>query len=138
MQNVELTTWNYFCFSVYELRFLTQFHHIAPTGPNVFLNRYNLILRWSWHFSMVLIDMKYVTGLLLVFPNLWSRVFEPSFSKVAIIAKKQVELNPAMALRIWVRTYLKVNHRVGDFGLLFICPSLDYLFPQTALLYQVP
>ena len=40
-------------------------------------------------------------------------------------AKKQVELNPAMALRIWIRNCLKVNHGVGDFGLPFICPSLD-------------
>ena len=59
MRNVELKTWNYFCFPVYELRFLTQFPHIAPTGPNIFLNRYNLTLRWSWHFSMVLFDMNY-------------------------------------------------------------------------------
>ena len=41
-------------------------------------------------------------------------------------AKKQVELNPAIALRIWVRSCLKVNHGVGDFGLPFICPCLDY------------
>ena len=60
MWNVELKTLNYFCFPVYELRFLIQFPHIAPTGPNIFLNRYNLTLRWSWHFSMVLLDVKYV------------------------------------------------------------------------------
>ena len=60
MRNVELKTWNYFYFPVSELRFLTHFPHIAPAGPNIFLNRYNLTLRWSGHFSMVLLDMKYV------------------------------------------------------------------------------
>ena len=45
MSNVELKTLNYFCFLVYELPFLTQFPHIAPTGPNTFLNRYNLTLQ---------------------------------------------------------------------------------------------
>ena len=29
-------------------------------------------------------------------------------------------------LRIWVSPCLKVNYGVGDFGLLFMCPSLDY------------
>ena len=131
MRNVELKTWNYFCFPVYELRFLTQFPHIAPTGPNTFLNRYNLTLRWSWHLSMVLIDVKYVAE-----DWITSRVFQPMVKSIwaqflqnchnAQNAKKQIEPNPAMALRIWVRTCLKVNHGVGDFGLLFMCPSLDY------------
>ena len=131
MRNVELKTWNYFCFLVYELRFLTQFPHIAPTGPNTFLNRYNLTLRWSWHLSMVLIDVKYVAEDWITY-----RVFQPMVKSIwaqflqnchnAQNAKKQIEPNPAMALRIWVRTCLKVNHGVGDFGLLFMCPNLDY------------
>ena len=29
-------------------------------------------------------------------------------------------------LRIWVRPCLTVNYGVGDFGLLFMCPNLDY------------
>ena len=45
MWNAQLETLNYFCFPVYELRFLTHFPHIAPTGPNTFLNRYNLTLQ---------------------------------------------------------------------------------------------
>ena len=60
MWNVELKTLHYFCFYVYELPFLTRFSYISPTGPNTFLNRYNLTLKWSWHFSTVLLDMKYV------------------------------------------------------------------------------
>ena len=60
MWNVELRTLNYFHFPVYELRFLSQFLHIDPAGPNTSLNRYNLTLRWSWQFSMVLRDVKYV------------------------------------------------------------------------------
>ena len=60
MWNVQLKTLKYFCFPVYGLQFLTQFPHTAPIGPNTFLNRYNLTLRWSWHFSMVLLDVKYV------------------------------------------------------------------------------
>ena len=45
MWNVELKTLNYFYFPVYELLFLTQFPYIAPTGPNTFLNRYDVTLR---------------------------------------------------------------------------------------------
>ena len=60
MWNVELNTLNYFRFPVYELHFLSQFPHIAPTRPDTFLDRYNLTLRWSWHSSMVLFDVKYV------------------------------------------------------------------------------
>ena len=131
MWNVQLKTLNYFCFPVYELPFLTQFSHIAPTGPNTFLNRYNLTLRWYWHFSMVLLDVKYVkyikTELLLVFPSPWFRVLGPSFSKIAIMPE-MLKNRLWMALRIWVRTCWKVNHGVGDFGLLFMCPSLDFLF----------
>ena len=88
--NVELKTLNYFsCLPVYELRFLTQFPQIAPTAPNTFSNRYNLTLRWSWHFSMVLLDVKYraedwITSRV---SQPWSRVFQHSFSKVAIMPK---------------------------------------------------
>ena len=60
MWNVELKTLNCFCSPIYELQFLAQFPHIALTGPSTFLNRYNLTLRLSWRFSMVLLDVKYV------------------------------------------------------------------------------
>ena len=51
-------------------------------------------------------DVKYGAEdfeLLFMFPSQWSRVFGPSFSKIAImpqIPKKQLELNPEMALPI--------------------------------------
>ena len=51
--------------------------HIAPTGPNTFLNRYNLTLRWSWHLSMVLIDVKYVAE-----DWITSRVFQPMVKSI--------------------------------------------------------
>ena len=125
MWNVELKTLNYFCFAVYKLQFLTQFPHIAHAGPNTFLNMYNLTLRWPWHFSMVLLDTKHVAKDWII-----SRVSQPMIYSIcaqflqnchnAQNAKKQVELNNAMALRIWVRKCLKVNP-----GLLFMCLSLD-------------
>ena len=90
MWNLELKTLDYFCFPVYELRFLTQFPQIVPNGANTPSNSYDLTLRWSWHFSMVLFDVKYGTEdfeLLLVFPSPWFRVFEPSFYKIAIMPK---------------------------------------------------
>ena len=81
---------NFFVF--YELWLLTQLSQIASNGPNTLSNRYNLALRWSWHFSMVLFDVKYGAEdfeLLLVFPSPWYRLFGPSFSKIAIIPKNQ-------------------------------------------------
>ena len=120
------------CLSVYELWCLTDFSQIVPNSPNTLSNRYNLTLEWSWHFSMVLFDVKYRSeefDLLLMFPRPYSIVFRTSFSKIARTPKipKKVQLNPNMALRTWGRPYLKVNHGVRFFGLLFMCPSLDYL-----------
>ena len=79
---------------------------------------------------MVLVDVKYVAK-----DWITSRVSQLMIQSIlaqflqnchnAQNAKKQVELNPATALRIWVRTCLKVNDGVGDFVLLFICLSLD-------------
>ena len=114
------------------LRFLTQFPQIARNGPNTFSNRYNLTLRWSWQCSMVLLDVKYGAELLLLFPSPWSRVFGSSFSKIAImpkIPKKQIKLNPEMALRTWVMPCLKVNYEVGEFPKLSYCPK----YPRTDL-----
>ena len=89
---------NYFSgFLVYELQFLTQSPQIAPNGPNTLLNRYNLTLRWSRHFSMVFFDVKYRAKdfeLLLVFPSILQN------RNNAQNTKKQVDLNPEMALRI--------------------------------------
>ena len=85
MWNVELKTFNYFCFPVFESRFLIQFPHIVPIGPNTFLNRYNVTLRWSWHFSMVLRDMKYVPEDWITFhvPQPMISSIESSFSKLS-------------------------------------------------------
>ena len=80
------------CFLFYELWFLTQVPQIASIGPNTLSSRYNLALRWSWHFSMVLFDLKYGAEdfeLLRVSPSQWYRLFGPSFSKIVIIPKYQ-------------------------------------------------
>ena len=72
MWNDELKALNFFSrFPVYELQFFTQFPQISSTGPNTFSNRYNLTLRWFWHFSMVLLDVKYGNWIA-------SRVSQPS------------------------------------------------------------
>ena len=66
---------------------------------------------------------------------------DPVFLKLSWCPKyqKRVQLNPEMALRIRVRPCLKANHGVRDFGLLFICPSLDYsVSPKPPYCFKYP
>ena len=60
-----------------------------------------------------------------VFPSLWSSVFGPNFPQITI--KLQIPNNRSNLILRWFcqlgKASFYVNHGVGDFGLLFMCPT---------------
>ena len=136
---------NFFsCFLFYELWFLTQVSQIASNGPNTLSNRYNLAFRWSWHFSMVLFDVRYGAEdfeLLLVFPSRWYGLFVPSFSKIAIIPKNH-KTGPTQTwdgFKDLSQTLLKGESWSCRFWITFHVSQLRLpSFPQTASSLKYP
>ena len=75
-------------------------------------------------------DVKYGAEefeLIFVFPSPWSTIFGPSFSKIAIMPQIPKKLRWLYQLS---KASFNVNHGLGDFGLLFMCPSSDYQVSQ--------
>ena len=88
-------------------------------------------LRWLWHLSIASFDVKYRTEdleLLFVFPSPWSSVFEPSFPQIVKMLK--IPKNRSNSILRWLcqssKASFNVNHGIGHFELLFMCPSSSF------------
>ena len=133
MRNVELKTLNYLsCFPVYDYGFWPSF----PKLPVMVLILSQTGITWPsdgldnavWFYLMWNMELNYFS----YFPAHDLEYLGSSFSKIAImpkIPKKQIKLNPEMALRTWVMPCLKVNYEVGEFPKLSYCPK----YPRTDL-----
>ena len=68
--------------------------------------------------------VSFYVKLLFMFPSPWSRLFGPNFPQIAImpqIPKSKLDLILRWLCQL-IKALFNVNHGVGDFGLLFICP----------------